>query len=107
MFAAHDEILEYDEEFALRIVPSDAALKPLDPNTTTITIIDNDCECIVISQMVTLELSLDVSIGLAGNKYQTTDDAGYVKVCAELVDGELERPVTVLMTTMDGTATGW
>ena len=57
--------------------------------------------------MVTLELSLDVSIGLAGNKYQTTDDAGYVKVCAELVDGELERPVTVLMTTMDGTATGW
>ena len=49
VFAEYDEILEYNEEFALRIVPLDASVKPQDPNTTTITIIDNDCEFVLQS----------------------------------------------------------
>ena len=53
-----------------------------------------------------LLLHSEVTIGLEETSYTTAEDSGTVEVCAVVVEGELERSAEVILSTVDGTATG-
>jgi hypothetical protein len=56
--------------------------------------------------MIIFSLSLDATVSLSDWLYESGEDEGAVTVCAVLVDGELERVVTVYLSTDDATAVG-
>ena len=45
-------------------------------------------------------------MSLSDSMYESYEDDGVVTVCAVLVDGELERVITVYLSTDDATAVG-
>ena len=55
--------------------------------------------------VVMSDLFSGVEIGLQSPQYSVDEDGGQVSICAELNAGSLERNVTLLFSTVDGTAT--
>lgn len=85
----NDEIVELDETFLVILSSSNNAVDIV-PSSTTITIIDDDM----------------VTIGWSQVSYMFEEDSGSATVCAEIINGEVARPVAVLFTTMDDTTQG-
>ena len=50
-------------------------------------------------------MNAEVEIGLEETAYTTPED-GTVEVCARVTEGELEREVEVVLSTVEGSATG-
>ena len=84
----NDEIVELNETFSVLIQVSQAFVD-LTINSATVTIIDEDT----------------VRIGWVPALYTTTESST-VLVCAEIIEGQFARPVSVTYSTMDGTALG-
>ena len=51
-------------------------------------------------------LTTAVKVGFQFAHYIVEEEDEYVEVCVELTHGELDRSVTVLLSTMDGSAEG-
>ncbi len=49
-------------------------------------------------------IHIDVTIGLEDPEIVVDEDAGTVEICARILDGVLDREITVTLTTSDGTA---
>ena len=84
-----DVIVEMNETFTVFLNSSNAAVD-IAQNSATVTIIDDDT----------------VSIGWNSSSYVFEEDSRSARVCATIIDGEIARAVTVLLRTVDDTATG-
>ena len=51
-------------------------------------------------------VSDDVVIGFEREMYSVEENAGEVEVCATVTEGDVGRPVTVVLESQPGTATG-
>lgn len=86
----NDDIVETNETFSVLLQVS-STLNFVDAiiNSANVTIIDDDT----------------VRIGWKPAFYNTTE-SGTVTVCAEIIEGEIARPVSVFYSTVVGTAQG-
>lgn len=82
-----DSIVERNETFSVQLSTSNPALD-ITQNSATVTIIDNDV----------------VTIGWSALSYEINENNPLASVCAEIIQGEIARPVVVFYATMDGSA---
>ena len=82
-----DDVVEPDETFLVLLNTSNLNVD-LVQNSTTVSIIDDD--------IVTIDWSLA--------PYTVTEDGTSVRVCVEIVQGNITRPVAVSYSTSNGTA---
>ncbi len=110
-----DAVLEAAEEFFVFVTTS-APRVFIDTDETTVRVTDADdgrysyiCMylCIIVvycNSEVSSPFLVGVTVGLEQTEF-TVDEGDVVEVCAILINGALEREVTVTLHTRDGTAT--
>ena len=84
-----DSIVEMNETFSVLLATSDSAVK-VNPSLATVTIIDDDV----------------VTIGWNSVSFELDESGPIETVCAEIIEGEIARRITVLYSTMDDTTQG-
>ena len=84
-----DTFVELDETFSVLLSTSSPAVR-LTQDMTNVTIQDNDM----------------VTIGWSSETYQFDENGVSAHVCAEIIEGQIDRLVTVLYSTVDVTALG-
>lgn len=84
-----DEVSENDEIFEVLLSSEDPAVAS-DPPMTSVIITDED----------------RVTVSLEMESYSTSEDEGFIEVCANITAGGLERQVMVNLATTDDTAEG-
>ena len=84
-----DSIVEMNETFSVLLTTSDSAVE-VNPSLATVTIIDDDV----------------VTIGWNSLSFEFDESGPFATVCAEIIEGEIARRVTVLYSTMDDTTQG-
>ena len=89
IFVLDDETVEVNETFSVLLTSSNSAVD-IGQNSATVAIIDDDTS----------------TVGWSSLSYTVVEDSGSAIVCAEIINGEIARPITVLYTTMDGTTQG-
>lgn len=82
-----DSIVERDENFIVLLTSFNTAVDIIQ-TSSMVTIIDNDM----------------VVVGWSSVTYMFGEEADSATICAEIMDGEIDRPVTVVYSTMDDTA---
>ena len=83
----NDSVVERNETFSVQLSTSSAALD-ITQNSAIVTIIDDDA----------------VIIGWSTLSYGVDENDALVTACAEIIQGEIARPVIVFYSTMDGSA---
>ena len=89
IFILDDKTVEVNETFSVLLTSSNSAVD-ITPNSATVTVIDDDILTVAWSSL----------------SYTVVEDSTSASVCAEIIDGEIARPITVLYTTMDDTTQG-
>jgi hypothetical protein len=51
-------------------------------------------------------ISIEITVGLQQTSYSALETGGPVSICAQIFLGTLERNVSLILTSMDGNATG-
>ena len=82
-----DDISEDPEDFPIILTSDDPDVTSTRP-MVNVTIVDDDA----------------VTIGFENEVFPSSEDQGTVQVCARILDGSLERQVTVMLMSRDGTA---
>ena len=82
-----DDISEDPEDFTVEITSGDPDVTSQTP-AANVTIVDDD----------------DVTIGFEMEMYNSGEDQGTVQVCARIMEGSLEREVSIALQTQDGSA---
>lgn len=85
-----DDLVENPEDFPVLISTPDPDVIIMVPSASEVIILDND----------------RAVVGFEMLEYAVDESAGYVEVCAALLDGSLEINVQILLATMDITAQG-
>jgi collagen type VI alpha len=83
----------------------------IDPNVTRIDIIDDDgnytrSSIILLTNFINSNETSDVVIGFVNAPYQAVENESFVTVTLGVINGDLEREVTVELSFLDGTAVG-
>ena len=91
IFIQDDDIVELNETFSVLLTTSSSAVNLIRASATVI-ILDDD--------MVTIRWTTE------SNEVELVEDGTSAEVCAEIIEGEIARPVAVLYSTMDNTAQG-
>lgn len=80
------------------------------PDVASVIIIDDDSKSDCAQKPVRYNLPsypiVGVTIGLLHTELVLDEDVGTVEVCARILVGDLDRQITVTLSTSDGTATG-
>lgn len=82
-----DSVVERNETFSVLLSTSNAALD-ITQNSAIVTIIDDDA----------------VTIGWNTLSYEVDENDALVTVCTEIIQGEIDRPLIVFYSTLDGSA---
>ena len=82
-----DNVVERNETFSVQLSTSNTAVD-ITQNSATVTVIDNDM----------------VTIGWSPLSYEVDESDASATVCAEIVQGEIARPIIVFYSTLDGSA---
>ena len=102
-----DDCVEDKESFEVVLSSSDPYVD-VHISEANVTIWDNDCEYYIhtspLHNNTPLMLTTDAEFGVENDVYYVEENAGFVTVCAELLEGCLERDVVVDCKTVDGTA---
>ena len=79
-----------------------------DPESFSVHLMTDDSDVIssVIYAVVSIIDDDRVTVGLERDVYQSSEDLGLAEVCVVVVDGELNREITLSLTTSSGTAQG-
>ena len=103
-----DSVLENDEVFSVMISTTDSDVS-LDPASANVTIVDNDGKTFFSKSTVIIIMdtstTLGVTVGLQQPSYNVSEDGMEIIICA-ILSGQIEREVSVLVSTEDGLAIG-
>ena len=83
----NDTVVERNETFSVQLSTSNAALD-ITQNSAIVTIIDDDM----------------VTVGWSTLSYEVDESSALASVCAEIIQGEIARPIVVFYSTVDGPA---
>lgn len=84
-----DNIVERNETFSVLLTSSNSAIE-ISPSSAMVTIIDDDT----------------VVIGWSSLSFEFDENGRFATVCAEIMQGEIARGVSVFFSTMDDTTQG-
>ena len=89
IFIQDDSIVEQNETFSVLLTSSNSAIE-LSPSSATITIIDDDT----------------VVIGWSSVSFDFDESGTFAIVCAEIMEGVIDRRISVFFSTVDDTTQG-
>ena len=84
-----DNFVEQNETFSVLLTTSNSAVE-ISLSSATVTIIDNDT----------------VTIGWSSASFQFDENGPFATVCAEILQGDIARRISVFYSTMDDTTQG-